>query len=193
VRGLDGRGRSPVLQSPTRGPPVYQSATGLEVIQLQEPCMRGTRPFHLRVQICACSWIRRADSPFPFLCFFVFAFCMAVAIALPADTGKSGLRTRSVSEFRGASWLCSLYENPPLSRSSGAGTNPDQAEKQHAPHSARQSAHQHTPNRKQEAQQGGFTIQLICPTRPLIRVAEGLEGRDREGSPRGRGEHGGHG
>ena len=163
MRGLDGRGRSPVLQSPTRGHPAYQSATGLEVIQLQGPCMRGIRRFHLRVQIC--SWIRRADSPFPFLCSFVFAFCRAAAIELAADTGKSGLRTRPVLEFRGASWLCPLDENPPLSRSPGAGlgTNPDQAEKQHAPHSARQSAHQHTPNRKQEAQQGGFTIQLICP------------------------------
>ena len=163
MRGLDGRGRSPVLQSPTRGPPVYQSATGLEVIQLQGPCMREIRPFHLRVQIC--SWTRRGHSPFPFLCFFVFAFCRAAAILLPVDAGKSGLRTRSVSEFPETSWLFSFGVTAPLNRSPGADTNPGAAQKHPAAHSAWRSAHQHAPIREQEAQQGGFIkiLLFLCP------------------------------
>ena len=87
----------------------------------------------------------------------------AAAIVLPVDVGKSRLRTRSVSECPETSWLCSLDETAPLSRSPDAGTNPDWAEKQHAPHPARQSAHQHAPIRKQEAQQGSFIMQLTCP------------------------------
>ena len=90
-------------------------------------------------------------------------FHRAAAIVLPVDVGKSRLRTRSLSEFPETSWLCSLDKTAPLSRSPVAGTNPDWAEKQHAPHSARRSAHQHAPIRKQEAQQGGFILLLFCP------------------------------
>ena len=87
----------------------------------------------------------------------------AAAIVLPVNACKSRLRTRFVSEFPETSWLCSFDGTAPLSRSPGAGTNPDWAENQHAPHPARRSAHQHAPIRKQEAQQGSFIMQLTCP------------------------------